>query len=141
MNNDFYISTDKNLLDVDFIHDYISKVSYWGMGRTIEETTKTIANSFCFGVYSKSNEQIGFARVVTDDVFFGYVMDFIIAESHQGKGVGKTLMEFIMENKTIMKLQTIALKTKDAHLFYEKYGFKKVGGSSLWMSIDRQKLL
>ncbi|MFK7813481.1 MAG: GNAT family N-acetyltransferase [Maribacter sp.] len=140
MGNDFYISTDKSLINIDFVHDYMSNTSYWGKGRTIQQTKKTISNSFCFGMYTKSNQQIGFARVVTDFVFFGNIMDVIIDPQHQGKGLGKLLVEFMMNNKEIKGLQTITLKTKDAHSLYEKYGFKKVGDSPLYMTLDKQKL-
>ena len=139
MNNDVYISTDKALLDINFIHQYIGKMSYWGAERTMEQTKKTIENSFCFGMYLKTNVQIGFARVVTDYVFFGYLMDVIIDNKYQGKGLGKALMEFILDHKAIKDLQTLALKTKDAHSLYDRYGFKKVGDSAMWMAMDKQK--
>lgn len=139
MKNDFYISTDKNLLNVDFIHEFVQN-SYWGQERTMEQTMKTIENSFCFGMYTKSNQQIGFARVVTDYVFFGYIMDVIISKESQGKGLGIKLVDFMLNDEMIKNLKTIALKTKDAHSLYEKYGFSKVGNSPLYMSIDKQKL-
>ena len=139
MRTNFDISTDKTLLNIDFIHDFISN-SYWGKARTKRQTIKTIESSLCFGMYTENKEQIGFARIVTDYAFFGYFMDVIIAQGHQGMGLGKILIEHMLNHEIVEGLQTVALKTKDAHLLYEKYGFKKVGGSSLWMSIDRQKL-
>ena len=138
---EIHISTDKKLLDVSRIHEYISTVSYWGRGRTIQEVQKTIDNSLCFGMYTIMNEQIGFARVVTDHVAFGYFMDVIIFEEYQGKGYGKKLIENIMNHDVVKKLKTIALKTKDAHDLYEKYEFKSIGHSDLWMANDRLKLL
>ncbi len=138
---EIHISTDKKLLDVSRIHEYISTVSYWGRGRTIQEVQKTIENSLCFGMYNILNEQIGFARVVTDHVAFGYFMDVIIFEEYQGKGYGKKLIEHIMNHDVVKKLKTIALKTKDAHNLYEKHEFKSIGDSSLWMANDRLKLL
>lgn len=139
MRNDIQISTDKSLLQVAFVHEFVRN-TYWGKGRTMEQTIKTIEHSFCFGMYSKFNEQIGFGRIVTDYTFFGYIMDVIIAEHHQGKGLGKVLIEFMLADNMVKALQTVALKTKDAHSLYGKYGFIKVGDSPLWMSIDRQKL-
>lgn len=139
MGNDYQISTDKSLLHVDFVHEFVRN-TYWGQGRTMAQTIKTIENSFCFGMYSKSNEQIGFGRIVTDYVYFGYFMDVIIAKSHQGRGLGKVLIKFMLDHHIVKALQTVALKTKDAHTLYGNYGFKKVGDSPLWMSIDRQKL-
>lgn len=136
----YKISTNKELLNVRFIHNYISTISYWGKGRTLEEVKSTIENSLCFGVYTEDNFQIGFARVVTDYTFFGYIMDVIIDEKYQGKGIGKQLISFILNNNTIKKLSTVALKTKDAQKLYIKYGFKIIGDSPLWMSMDKQKL-
>ena len=138
---EFTISTDKKLLDVERIHNYIGKVSYWGKGRTLEEVQRTIEHSLCFGMYNEENKQMGFARVLTDYTCFGYFMDVIIFEEYQGKGYGKKLVETIMEHEVVKNLKTIGLKTKDAHGLYEKFGFKKIGDSELWMTKDKVKLL
>ena len=139
MEQNYFISTDKNLLNVKAIKTFIAD-EYWGDGRTMEDVAKTIANSYCFGIYSLTNEQIGIARVVTGYIYFGYFMDVIVFEQFQGKGYGKKLVQYMLDDKIIKELKTIALKTKDAHSFYEQYGFKRVGDSLLWMSIDKQKL-
>ncbi|QXP54400.1 GNAT family N-acetyltransferase [Cellulophaga sp. HaHa_2_95] len=136
----FVISTDKDKLDIKKIHQYISVESYWGVGRTIEEVKTTIDHSFCFGIYDKNGEQIGFSRVVTDQILFAYLMDVIIFTKYQGNGYGKHLVDFMMNHELIKKVKTIALKTKDAHSLYERHGFKKVGNSDFWMSIDKIKL-
>lgn len=135
----YYLSTDKNLLDVAKIKEFIA-VEYWGDGRTFEDVEKTIANSYCFGIYTNEDEQIGFGRVVTDYIYFGYFMDVIVFTEFQGKGYGKKLVAFMLDNDIVRSLKTLALKTKDAHSFYEQFGFSRIGDSSLWMSIDRQKL-
>ena len=136
-----YISTNKEQLDIIKIHQYISEDSYWGMGRSLEDVQKTIDNSYCFGLYSETNEQLGFARVVTDFVVFGYLMDVIIFKKFQGKGLGNKLVSHIMESDTISGLKTFALKTKDAHSLYERFGFEKIGNSPLWMAKDNVVLL
>ena len=137
---DFSISTDKTLLNVERIHEYIGTISYWGRGRTIKEVKRTIEHSLCFGMYDSENEQIGFARVVTDHLVFGYIMDVIVFDEYQCRGYGKKLVEHIMQNDVIKKLKTIALKTKDAHGLYENFDFKKIGNSDLWMAKDTVKL-
>ena len=135
-----YISTDKRKLDVDKIQQYISTESYWGKGRTLEDVQTTIDNSFCFGMYDEHNNQIGFARLVTDYILFAYIMDVIIFTEYQGNGYGKIMVDHIMNHELIKKVKTVALKTKDAHSLYERHGFKKVGDSAFWMSIDKIKL-
>jgi len=139
MEQDYFISTDKSLLDSNAIQQFIAN-SYWGNGRSLEEVNKTIENSYCFGIYTFDKEQIGFARVVTDYIYFGYFMDVIILDKFQGQGFGKILVEFMLADSTIKNLKTLALKTKGTHELYERYGFNKIGDSSLWMSIDRQIL-
>lgn len=137
---EYRISTDKAALNVEFVHDYMVNTSYWGKGRTLEQTARTIENSYCFGMYTQSNEQIGFARVVTDFVFFGNIMDVFITPEYQGQGLGKALIAHMLEDKLLNELQTFTLKTKDAHALYERYGFKKIGDSALYMARDMQKL-
>ncbi|MFT4830433.1 MAG: GNAT superfamily N-acetyltransferase [Psychroserpens sp.] len=136
-----YISTKKAALEIAKIHQYISEESYWGMGRTMEDVQITIDNSYCYGLYSETNEQLGFARVVTDFVVFAYIMDVIIFKEHQGKGLGYKLIAHIMESNTLSKIKTFALKTKDAHSLYERFGFEKIGNSKLWMTKDKVVLL
>jgi len=41
------ISTDKDKLDISFIHKFLTN-TYWAKGRTLEEVKTTIENSFCF---------------------------------------------------------------------------------------------
>lgn len=135
-----YIATDKSKLDIDKIYQYISTASYWGKGRTLEEVQTTIANSFCFGLYDAHDNQIGFARLVTDYVLFAYIMDVIVFPEYQGRGFGKEIIAYIMNHDILKKVKTVALKTKDAHSLYERYGFKKVGDSVFWMAIDKIKL-
>ncbi|WP_420322500.1 GNAT family N-acetyltransferase [Flagellimonas sp.] len=135
---DFYISDDKNKLDVQRVHKEV-KDSYWGDYRTKEMTLRTIENSMCFGLHSEKEGQIGFARVLTDKVVFAYIMDVIIFDPFKGKGLGKKFMQHILEHPEIKHVQTIALKTKDAHGLYEAFGFQKVGNSEMWMAKDKAK--
>lgn len=134
----YYISTDTSKMDVSLIHGLI-KDSYWGGYRTLEMTKKTIANSRCFGIFNENDELIGFARLLTDEVVFAYLMDVIIAPVHQGKGLGKMLIKHILDLPEIKAVHTVALKTKDAHSLYESYGFKTVGDSEMWMAMDNAK--
>lgn len=118
------VSTDKNKLDVPFIQQFLKDI-YWAAGRTIEEVQITIDHSFCFGIYL-DDEQIGFARVITDYVVFAYVMDVFIAEEHRGKGYSTILINNMMKEPKLNKLKIWRLATSDAHFLYEKFGFNSL---------------
>jgi len=120
--NQITVSTDKTKLNVPFIQNFLKDI-YWAAGRTIEEVQTTIDASVCFGIYLDDN-QIGFARVITDYVVFGYVMDVFITEEHRGKGYSSILIENMMHEPILKDIKIWRLATTDAHFLYEKFGFK-----------------
>lgn len=117
------ISSDKCKLDLDLIHNYLSEDSYWAKGRSIETVKRSIVNSLCFGIY-ENDEQIGFARVVTDYAVFAWLLDVFILDTYQGKGYGKNLLSYIMAHPELQGLQRWGLGTNDAHGLYNKFGFE-----------------
>ncbi|MGC4040547.1 MAG: GNAT family N-acetyltransferase [Flavobacterium sp.] len=116
------VSTDKSKLDIPFIQDFLKDI-YWAAGRTIDEVQTTIDASFCFGIYV-NDEQVGFARVVTDYVVFAYLMDVFIDEKHRGKGYSSILIDAMMKEPALQQVKIWRLATTDAHFLYEKFGFK-----------------
>ena len=120
--NQITVSTDKTKLNVPFIQNFLKDI-YWAAGRTIQEVETTIDASVCFGIYLDDN-QIGFARVITDYVVFGYVMDVFITEEHRGKGYSSVLIEKMMKEPLLKDIKIWRLATTDAHFLYEKFGFK-----------------
>ncbi len=120
--NDHLFSTDKTKLQLDVIHTYLSKESYWAQNMPLDIVKKSIEGSICFGVYLK-DKQIGYARVVTDNATFGYLADVFISEAHRGKGLSKQLMQFIMAHPDLQGLRRMMLATKDAQGLYKQFGF------------------
>jgi GNAT superfamily N-acetyltransferase len=118
------VSTDKSKLDILFIQNFLKDI-YWAAGRTIEEVRTTIDASVCFGIYL-DEKQIGFGRVITDYVVFGYVMDVFITEEHRGKGYSSILIENMMKEPILKNIKIWRLATTDAHFLYEKFGFTKL---------------
>ena len=119
----FTISTDKSKLDIAVIHEYLSVHSYWAKDIPFEKVERSISFSFCFGVY-KQNEQIGFARLITDYTTYAYLADVFILPSHRGLGLSKWLMAFITTNPEVQGLRRWVLATQDAHGLYAQYGFE-----------------
>jgi len=120
------MSTDKAELDVDAIHDFLSNRSYWAKGRTRETVLKSIENSLCFGVYDERGKLVAFARVVTDCAVFAFLMDVFVLEAYRGRGVGKKLMEYVMQYPPLQEIKRWQLGTNDAHGLYRRYGFKEL---------------
>ncbi|MFC5466841.1 GNAT family N-acetyltransferase [Lederbergia graminis] len=128
-NNGFTISTNKSFLDMEVIHNFLSKDSYWAKGIAKELIEASIENSIlCYGVYegnpnNGSAKQVGFARVVSDLVRFSWIGDVFVIEEYRGRGLSKWLMDVITEHPKLSGTY-FQLATKDAHTLYSQFGFK-----------------
>lgn len=134
--NEFLFSTDKSLLDVNYVHQFLSQKSYWAKNIPISIVKRSIENSLSIGIY-ENKKQIGFARIVTDLATFGYLADVFVDEAYRGKGLSKTLMEFISSFDELKMLRRIILATSDAHGLYAQYGFKPLAAPERFMEFHR----
>lgn len=134
--DEYEISTDTRRLDVGMIHHFLSEESYWSLGIPRATVERAIQNSLCFGAY-RENEQVGFARVVTDRSTFALLADVFVLKDHRGKGLSKRLMQCVVEHEDLQGLRRWLLLTSDAHGLYKQYGFKELGNPARFMEILR----
>ncbi|MDA3812026.1 MAG: GNAT family N-acetyltransferase [Spirochaetaceae bacterium] len=120
--NNFYITDSKENINMDYIISSIQN-TYWGEGRPSEIIKKTIANSQLLSAFDQE-KQIGFARIVSDFASFSWLCDVFIDTHYRGKGLGKFLMSCISEHPSTQVRMNI-LATKDAHGFYEQFGYER----------------
>lgn len=118
---EYTISTDRKRLDLDVIHGFLVK-SYWAEGRTRERVAQSIERSLPFGLYHRQ-EQIGFARVLTDYVVLAFLADVFVLEAHRGKGLGAWLVESVTSLPELGAVRRWLLGTRDAHELYRKFEF------------------
>jgi ribosomal-protein-alanine N-acetyltransferase len=123
-NDGYTISGDKALINIARVCEMLGK-SYWANARPRETVERSILNSLCWGVY-QDGEQVGFARIVTDQATIYWLCDVIIDERHRGRGLGKRLVEAVVTSSALAPLRGI-LGTSDAHSLYEQFGFRRVG--------------
>lgn len=129
------VSTDKSRLDVPFVQNFLKDI-YWAAGRTREEVQTTIDASVCFGLFL-DQQQIGFARVITDYVVFAYVMDVFVDADYRGNGYASVLIEAMMNEPQLQEVKIWRLATSDAHFLYEKFGFKALAHPEKMMEYIR----
>jgi len=137
MDNNIFVSTDKNRLDLNIIFNFLSN-SYWGKNFTFELVKKCIDNSFCFGAYL-DNKQIGFARVITDFTRFAYLADVFILPEYQGKGLGKQMLNSIFSHPDLKDITKWSLNTSDAHELYKQFGFTSISEPEKYMERKLKK--
>lgn len=119
----FFISCPKDF-NVDELMALL-KQTYWAAERPKELVEKSLQHSVNYGAFDELGRLIGFARVVTDFVSIYYVCDVIVDEEHRGLGIGKALVDAIVNDERFAHVGAL-LKTKDAHGLYRQYGFQDV---------------
>lgn len=132
--NGFIFSDNKELLKINAVHHFLSKESYWAKNIPLETVKKSIENSLCFGIY-KDNEQIGFARWVTDKATFAYLCDVYVTQNYRGLGLSKKLMAFMIFHPDLQGLRRYQLATLDAHELYRQFGFSSLKNPERQMAI------
>ena len=121
---DYAITSDAVRMDVAAIHAYLSR-SYWAAGIPLALVPRAVDHSLCFGLFHR-DQQVGFARVVTDRATFAYLADVYVLEVHRGQGLSKWLIEAVREHADLQGLRRFMLSTRDAHALYRQFGFKEL---------------
>lgn len=129
---EFVVSTDPEKIDLARTHAFLSKESYWAAGISLQTVRRSIENSLVFGLYLRE-EQIGFARVITDLATFGYLADVFVIEPFRRQGFSKWLLEIILNHPDLRGFRRWMLATRDAHELYRGFGFAELENPSRWM--------
>ncbi|AXA92624.1 GNAT family N-acetyltransferase [Massilia sp. YMA4] len=119
----FVVDTDKARLDVAMIHRFLSEESTWALGIPRELVQRAIDHSLCFGVYGADGAQLAFARVITDQATFAYLLDVFVLPAHRGQGHSTRLMDAVMAHPGLQGLRRFMLATMTAPDLYARYGF------------------
>ncbi len=108
-------------LDVDRIHGWLAS-SYWSPGIAKSLVEKAIAGSHCLGAY-RGDDQIGFARMITDHATFAWLADVWVEESARAQRIGHGLVQWFLDHPDFSGIRRFALVTADAHRVYADMGF------------------
>ena len=126
----FELCDDPSRIDVDAVHDFLSNESYWAQGRSREAVEQSVEESArVVGLY-REGRQVGFARVLSDNIHIAYLCDVYVLPDHRGQGLGVELVREAVDNGPQRKLRWW-LGTADAHGLYRRFGFEAPGSTYL----------
>lgn len=116
------ITTVSSEMDIPLVHRFLSEQSSWAKGISFDLVQRSVANSLCFGGFL-GEQQIAFARVISDYTTFANLVDVFILPEHRGRGYSKALMDAVFAHPQLQGLRRFTLATGDAHGLYARYGF------------------
>lgn len=130
----YLVSTDPARLDIEGTAAFLA-TTYWARGRPESIVRRSIEQSIAFGVYD-GEQQVGFARVVSDRSTFGWVCDVFVRDSHQGRGLGMWLMRCVLAHPDLQDLRRWLLASTSARGLYQRLGFTPLPAPERFMQID-----
>ncbi len=132
----FEISDDNARIDRDLVHRFLRDDSYWSRGVPREVVDRSIDHALCFSLFD-GNDQVGFARLITDRSTFSFLADVFILPSHRGRGLARWLCQTVLEHPDLRGQRRILLGTDDAHGLYAQLGFTPLAQTERFMDIFR----
>jgi ribosomal protein S18 acetylase RimI-like enzyme len=124
-------------IDLHQLQALLNKSAFWAIDRQIEDLKIAVDRSEPVISAWDEDNLIGFARATSDGVFRATIWDVVIDPDYQRLGLGRKLVETILEHPCMKRVERIYLTTTHQQSFYERLGFRT--NSSTTMILDRPK--
>ena len=118
----YELDDDRDRMDVDAIHDYLSNQAYWALGRSRETVQLLLSTAYRVVGLFHHGRQVGFCRAISDGAVHAYLADVYVLDEHQGKGLGVAMVQEMVEGGGLAEARWM-LHTRDAQTLYHRFGF------------------
>ena len=107
--------------------------SFWAQGRNPKSLKQMLHSSQAAVSAWKKGKLIGFGRATSDGLFRAVLWDVVVAESHQGQGLGRHMVENLVQTPALKQVERIYLMTTNSAGFYGQLGFETVNHQQLML--------
>ncbi|PLX15855.1 MAG: N-acetyltransferase, partial [Candidatus Muiribacterium halophilum] len=124
-----YNLENKESFNIETILSFYIDAGWWGdcSDHDKEAIYNMIKGSFIFAGIFLSGELIGMARVLSDGVSDAYIQDVFVLEKYRGKGIGKKVIEYLLDELKRNGIDWIGLIGRPGTgYFYNKCGFSEM---------------
>ena len=129
-----YLQPSKGLTKLQKL---FNKNAQWAQNRSITDLRNCLAKSDVIVSLWIDKKIVGFGRALSDGIFRSVLWDIVIDQNYQGKGYGKTIVNALLESKSIKNSQKIYLMTTNKKDFYNQLDFKEVNSQKLLIKINK----
>ena len=97
--------------------------SFWAQGRSPAQLRRMLAGSQAVVSAWRGPQLVGFGRASSDGVFRAVLWDVVVAGEEQGRGLGRRLVEALMNAPAVAEVERVYLMTTNSAGFYTQLGF------------------
>tara|TARA_Y100001968_G_scaffold112514_1_gene101966 strand:+ start:7009 stop:7452 length:444 start_codon:yes stop_codon:yes gene_type:complete len=95
----------------------------WAKHRNTQSLRAMLSQSEVVVSAWEGQKLIGFGRATTDQSYRAVLWDVVVEENYQKCGIGKQIVESILNNPLITKAEKVYIMTTHCEDFYNKMGF------------------
>lgn len=117
--------TLKSKIDLFQLQDLFNLAAFWARERQLEDLEIALANSNSVASCWEGERLIGFARATSDGVYRATIWDVVVHPDYQGLGLGRKLVETLLSQPLISRVERVYLTTTYQQKFYERIGFQE----------------
>jgi ribosomal protein S18 acetylase RimI-like enzyme len=107
--------------------------SFWASGRSEHELRRMLTGSQAVVSAWQGSRLVGFGRATSDGVFRAVLWDVVVAGDHQGRGLGRRIVEALLLQPAVYGVERVYLMTTNSAGFYEQLGFTAVDSQRLML--------
>jgi ribosomal protein S18 acetylase RimI-like enzyme len=121
----------KLLLGINQVRGLFDGHSFWAQGRSRRALVQMLLGSCSVVSAWQGGRLVGIGRATSDGVFRAVLWDVVVAEEHQGRGLGRRIVQALLASPPVAASERVYLMTTNSSGFYERLGFSGEHGQQL----------
>ncbi len=107
------------------------KHAFWANGRSFYQLRQLLAGSQVVVSLWQGKRMVGFGRATSDGICRAVLWDVVIPVDLQRQGLGRQVVEALLNSKSINEVERVYLMTSNSADFYKQMGFQNVEDQQL----------
>ncbi len=113
------------------LQELLENHAFWAGRRHKAKLRLLLAGSTAVVSVWQGKRMVAFGRATSDGIYRAVLWDVVVAEDLQGQGLGRQVVEALLETKALREVERVYLMTTQCSKFYNQLGFQKEEDQSL----------
>ena len=122
---------------LDQLQALLDRSSFWAQGRSHAGLRTMLRGSAAAVSVWQGRQLVGFGRASSDSLFRAVLWDVVVAEEHQGQGLGRRIVAALLDHPQVRRVERVYLMTSNSSGFYQQLGFETVSSQHLMLKQDQ----
>ena len=99
------------------------KHAFWAQNRSVNDLRRMLKGSTVVVSLWRGKRLVGFGRASSDGIYRAVLWDIVVAGDLQGRGLGRKVVEALLESPAVRDVEKLYLMTTNSASFYRQLNF------------------